>query len=690
MPVEFEVRKQWVDDYLDATTSHRHRADIRRDYTDGVQWTDEEIEEQIERGQPVLTYNYIQEKVGTLVGAEVMGRTAPTCTGRNPGIDQSTAAVMTAAMRYVTDEADWDGERSLGREQLVVEGVTGTEVIVDDRAMAVRKAALMAAPKDRGHQLDAGPGQPGEQGQVPVAAMTQVAMENPQIELKHITYDRLFYDPHSRFDDFRDAKYYGSIIWQDLDDAIADWPDRREMLEQAVELGRSYQGSGTEETHEDKPNHWYASQRTRIRVRISHMWYRHSGEWFFCYMCGSGDLQDPKPSPYKDDRDRSIPGMIIQSSATRRAENERYGPVENMLSPQEDINKRHSRSTYLMNTMQLLAEEGAFRSKEDARQELKRPDGIVEYARGRQVSPLSHQQQVQDNLMMLQVAKEAMGAMGPSDALIGNASAGASGIALQHRQENALLKFGKLLNNASRWELRVYRHIYYRIRQFWTAHDFIRVTEDEEAPSYLEVNKPITVMDVLVSKGMSREEIQMLAQTGQLQMAGIDPVQQVGVMNHLQQLDVDVILERRPSSPTYRQDQINAMADLLGKLPLPEQSAAAAAEIVLEMVDLDPRIKRRLLKTLQPDPESQAAAAQQQAQQAALQQQLTALQLENLQAQTEKTRAEIDKLRAQAETEETAAIENVANANRSMADAASKNAQLATPAPSVDVTGSQA
>lgn len=127
--------KLWIEDYLNATESTRQRAGIRRDYYDGIQWTETEAQDLRNRGQPVLVYNYIQEKVGTLVGAEVAGRTAPKATGRNAGVDQATAAVATAGMRYVTDEADWDGERTMGREQLVIEGVVGTEIIVDPKAI---------------------------------------------------------------------------------------------------------------------------------------------------------------------------------------------------------------------------------------------------------------------------------------------------------------------------------------------------------------------------------------------------------------------------------------------------------------------------------------------------------------------------------------------------------------------------
>lgn len=649
---ELTTYKNWVENYIDATEDIRKRANIRRDYYDGIQWTEEEAQELRDRGQPVLVFNYIQEKVGTLIGAEVGGRTAPVARGRNAGIDQATAAVATAGMRYVTDEADWDGERTMGREQLVIEGVVGTEIVVD-------RSALMAAAL-------------AVNGQVVSA---QVRRENPKIEIRHVMYDRLFFDPHSRFDDFRDAKYFGTVIWQDLDDAIEEWPGARDILEQCAHDGTS----STDEDFDDKPETWFDGSKDRSRVRMASMWFRQGNEWYVTIFCGAGFLQKPVKSPYVDDRGGSIPGMVLQSASTMRRNNERYGPVENMISPQEDINKRHSKATFLLNANLVIADEDAFRDPRKAREELHKPDGLVLHKRNASVQIVDHRAQAADNFQMLQEAKAAMGQLGPAEGLVGQVSAETSGVALQRRQSAALIKFGKLLNNSQRWELRVYRHIWYRMKQFWTEHEWVAITEDENAQQYLEINKPITVADALMANGVTQEDLAAMAQSGQLEMAGIDPNQVVAVQNKLQELDLDIIIETQPTSTTYRHDQIAAVADLIGKLPLPPESVSAAVEMIMEMVDLDPRVKRRLIERMRPDPQATQAAMAMQAQQAAMQQQLSQMQLEKLQADVEKTRAEVEKLRAETDTEETEAVENMANANKMMADAGTRGRPTTPP-----------
>lgn len=655
--VELATLKSWVEDYIDATEEHRDRANLRRDYRCGIQWTEEEVTHLEQSGQPVITYNYVGEKVGTMIGAEVMGRTVPNAVGRNAGNDQATAAVATAAIRYVTDEADWDGERTYGREQLFVEGVVGTEISVEMPETKV--------------EIQQGPG-----GQTAAQVRTE---ENPQITIKHVPYDRLFWDPTSRFDDFRDAKYFGTIIWQDLDEAVAKWPEHADALKYAVTNSR-----GGDEDHDDKPQHW-VSGTDRKRVRTATIWFRLGGQWLFSAFCGYEFLDRPRLSPFVDDRDRRIPGLVLRSALTSRRENERIGPVQDLISPQDEVNKRRSKALHLMNSKQLLAEEGAFRDIAETRRQLHNPQGIVQYMKGRRVDVLNHQAQVMENLQLLQDARGTFEDLGPSEALSGQVSAGgASGVAIERRQASAMLRFGNYLNNAMRWELQVYRHIWFRIRQFWQAADYVRITEDDNAPEYLVVNKPVTVRDVLKQRGMEDAALEQLEQAGVMAQMGIDPSKVIAVENHLQALDVDIVIESRPASPTYRHDQIAAVADLLGKLPLPPETASVGAQIILEMVDLDPRIKTKFMEKLQPNPQQMQAQAEAQAQQQALQMQLTALQMKKLEADIQKTVAEAAKRQAEVETEETSAIENIANANKHMADAASKGGGSGLPLPGVD------
>lgn len=650
--VDLATCKGWVEDYLDATEEHRRRADTRRDYRCGKQWTYDEQKRLEDRGQPVVTFNFFGEKCGTMVGAEVVGDTVPHAVGRNVGQDQATASVVTAALRYVTDESDWSNERILGREQLFVEGVVATEIHVEMPQEEVSSVYV--------------------DGQMQAASFGSGG--NPEISVRHVPYDRLFWDPKSIFADFRDAKYLGTMVWLDLDEAVEKYPEREELLRASVQSS-----STADETLEDKPRHWIEGSADRRRVRIATCWYRHQGQWLVGTYCEGGFLDGPRRSPYVDDRGRTIPGVVFGSAIVEREENERIGPSQDLVSPQDEVNKRRSKALFLMNAWNIVADEGAFADERTATERLQRGYGVVFKRPGAQVTELNRQAQVVDNMQLMNDARGAFESLGPAAALSGTVGESASGIAIQQRQASALLKFGDYLRASKKWELQVYRHIWFRIRQYWEEQDWVRVTEDNDAESYLEVNRPITMADVLVQRGVDPALLQQANASGLLQAQGIDLTEVVGRVNHLQQLDVDILIRDKPASTVYRHDQIAAVADLLGKLRLPEGATAAATEMLLEMVDIDPKVKERVLKAMQPDPMQQQIIAQQQQQQQALQQQLTALQMAKLEADVAKTQAEVAKLQAETETEITESVENTANANKLMADAAEKQAGLVAP-----------
>jgi hypothetical protein len=87
------------------------------------------------------------------------------------------------------------------------------------------------------------------------------------------------------------------------------------------------------------------------------------------------------------------------------------------------------------------------------------------------------------------------------------------------------------------WELRIYRQIWARVRQFWTAPMFIRVTDDEGAPEFIGVNQ--------VEQGFDEMGF---------------PVQ--SMQNQLGQMDVDIMLDSVPDTANVQQEQFETLVEL--------------------------------------------------------------------------------------------------------------------------------
>jgi hypothetical protein len=200
---------------------------------------------------------------------------------------------------------------------------------------------------------------------------------------------------------------------------------------------------------------------------------------------------------------------------------------------------------------------------------------------------------------MMTEAKAEIERMGPNPAVLGRNSEDASGRALLARQQSGLVEMANLYGALEDWELRVYRQCWARAKQFWQAPQFIRVTDDENAPKFIGLNQPA-----------------VHPMTGEV----------LGYRNAVAEMDVDIEVDTQ-------QDVGNLMAEAFQQIvDLVKLSPGYQQQITLkELIQLSPiQHKRAILDMID-------QRAQQQAAQGAQVQQLQAA---HAQAQVDKTRSE--------------------------------------------------
>jgi hypothetical protein len=97
------------------------------------------------------------------------------------------------------------------------------------------------------------------------------------------------------------------------------------------------------------------------------------------------------------------------------------------------------------------------------------------------------------------------------------------------------------------WEIRIYRAMWARCKQFWKAPDYIRVTDDEGSPNFIGINQP-----------------QMGQQIGMDPQTGMPTVQQVvlGYDNNLAELDVDIVLDVTDDTATLAAEEFQTLSEL--------------------------------------------------------------------------------------------------------------------------------
>jgi hypothetical protein len=583
---ELETLVRWYEEAEQASTHSRQEAERDRDYRNGNQWTHAEVETLRKRKQPVITIDRIGPKIDFLLGLEQQQRNDPRAYARTPK-EEDAANAASDALNYVLDANRWDAVRSSCFDNFAVEGMCGVDIAIVERY--------------------------GEMC----------------VDILPIMWDRLFFDPHSRRKDFSDAKYKGQFLWMDLDEASERWPGKVDILETTLQ-----NSPAASDTFDDVPKlRW--SDPKRKRIRIVSMWSKEGGNVFYSVFTNSGVLERME-TPYRNEHDEPQDGFVFGSCFIDRDGN-RFGVVRRWISLQDEINKRRSKAMHLMNVRQTYGNQ-AIGDKNQLRNELAKPDGHVEMAGGSEfgkdfgVIPTNDMAAAQ--FQLLQEAKSEIDAVGVNAALSGKEGRVMSGRALMQRSEQGLNELGPVFDSFKQWQLDVYRTVWLRIRQFWTAEKWIRVTDDEKNIRFVGLNAPMTLGDQLLDE---------VRQSGQdvtpemAQQAKMDPAMQqvVGVRNNVAQMDVDITVDVVPASASLQIEQFEQLAQMAASgVPIPPDVLILASNL---------RNKKELAERLTGGgkEQQQIPPQVQQAMQAA-EQRIQELQAENQQLQSGIVKAQIE------------------------------------------------
>jgi hypothetical protein len=553
-----------------------------RDYYDGKQLTSAEQAELARRKQPPVVINRIRRKIDWLRGLEMQSRTDPKAYPRTPQHEQGAQAA-TDAIRYVCDYTDFDRKRSAAWENILIEGIGAVEIIHE--------------AKGEGRE--------------------------PEICINHYSFDRIFADPYSRAADYSDARYLGAVIWQDMDALAMQYPASKAEIEASISVGTSI---GT--SYEDTPRWKMWGDKARQRVRLVLMHYLDGTTWKWIKYVHGGILEHGE-SLYVDEYGLSVCPMLLQSAYIDR-DGARYGVVKDMLDPQDEINKRRSKLLHQLNSRQTMGIKGAV-SVEKLKAELAKPDGHVEIdpaimdaAREMGMAPfelLQQNDQIAGQFSLLQHATSEIDLMGANSGLAGkDGSGGQSGRAIMARQQGGLIEIAPLTDGLSDFTRRCYRHIWMRVRQFWKAEKWIRVTDDERNVRFVGLNRPVTLRQKLES--MPEDQARMIVQ--QMGLVPNDPrLSMVAeIQNPVEEIDIDIVLEEVPDAVTLEAETFQQVVNIATSMP-----GSVPPQILIEMAPgLKRDVKDKLLKNL----EEQVAAQQQQPQNP-----MIAIEAEKTQAETQ-------------------------------------------------------
>ena len=500
--------KTSLDDYKrmftearDLLAENRREQQIDDDYYHGYQLTAEERRILNVRKQPDTVFNRYRKSINGTLGVLENAATDPRAYGRNPGVDEDSADVVSKTLRFVADLNDFHELRLECAYDYLVPGTSAALVEVDDQNR----------PK-----------------------------------LTQIRWEEFFHDPRSRKKDFSDARYMGIAKWMYADQLSGMYPDKATEIENALEHGG---GVTIDDTFEDRPrdsqSNWIDKRRRRLMVVEI---YHNEGGWNRCVFHAGGILVQG-PSPYADEKKKPDCAIVAQSCYVDR-ENNRMGVGRDLRSPQDEFNKRRSKLLHETSNRQMQAmpnEMGQLALSVDAdevRKEAARPDGVIPPG----WQPIPRSDIWNGQFQLLGLAESELDRQGPNPAILARGtSPSASGRSKQVDQQAGMTEDAVVYKGIHSWEIRLYRAMWNRCKQFWTAPDYIRVTDDEGSPKFIGINQPQMGVGIVPNPETGMAEAQQVV---------------LGYENALAELDVDIVLDVVPDTAALADEQFQTLTEL--------------------------------------------------------------------------------------------------------------------------------
>jgi len=536
--VQFDLAqlKALYQEARDNTDTARKEAELSQDYYDGKQWTSEQIKVLRKRKQPEIWVNRIAPAVNGILGVLEQGQADPRAFPRNEE-DQDASEVATDSLRYASDNSRWQRTKLSAAKSYLIGGVAAVIVEVD-------------------------------------------AKGDPWPRL--IRQGEFLYDPHSRDYDFEDARFMGVAKWMYVDAVQALYP-------QADIDASAIAPTTVTFDDEDKPTSGWTDPK-RNRVLVVEMYIEKQGWHKVCFYGGA--ILDQRPSEYLDEDGKPSNPIVAQSCHVDR-DNGRYGIVKGMVPIQDEINMSRSRALHLLNSrrVRITDPNGLDVDANTIREEAARPDGVLPFG----VEAADNSDLSQGQFLRMQEAKSELERMGPNPAVLGQSNASASGRAQLVRQQAGLTELTPILGGIEDLELRVYRQMWARIKQFWKEEKTVRVTDDIGAAKFLMVNEEVA------------EEVPAIVQGPDGQpMVGTQRVV-TEVKNRPAEMDMDIIIDASPDTANLAAEQF---AEILKLVPI-YGPQAFPLEMVIKASSM-PK-KRELLEALESmKQEAQQAQSQQQ------------------------------------------------------------------------------
>lgn len=622
---------QWYWYERDKQAANRLEMAMDADFYDGLQWDPEDAAVVSERGQAPLVFNEVAPMVDWLIGTERRARVDWRVLPRTED-DVQMADVKTKVLKYVSDV---------------------------NRVTFHRSRAFADAVKVGVGWLDDG------------------VRDDPTSDVLYSTYEdwrRVLWDSTSYDPGLEDARYVFRWRWVDRDVAEAMFPGR------IAQVGAAAEDAAHRGVDEDEEETWYGpderaglsgreatytgrfgtgsvGEGSRERVRLIEAQYRMPVK---ARIVTSGPLR----GAFVDERDRPLlaalnqhGGSVVERVAMRvhvavftevdmlamgastfrhnrysltptfcyRRGSDRlpYGVIRRVRDIQMDLNKRAAKALWMLNTNQIIADEGATEDWNTLRDEADRPDGVIIKKAGKELQIRRDTDAATGQIQMMTMdAQSIQKSAGVSQENLGRQTNAVSGEAIKARQLQGSVVTTEPFDN-----LRLATQIQGEkqlslAEQFYSEPKVIRLTGSKGALDWVKINQP---------------EVQ--------------PDGSVRYLNDMASSMADFVVSEADYAGTLRHVMFDSLNQIVSRLP--PEVALRLLTIAYEFSDLPNKDEiaeaiRRMTGERDPSKEMSPEEAQQAEQQAQAQVEAMEMQRQQARLALEEQAAKVRELNARA------------------------------------------
>lgn len=623
---KFNKLRAWLEHERDRQAENRAEMAIDADYYDGLQWTEEDAREIEARGQAPLVFNEIKVSIDWIIGAEKRNRVDWRVLPREAS-DQQGAVVRSKVLKYLSDVNRTPFMRSQAFTEAVISGLSWLE---DSLSMDATEDVLYSGNE---------------------------------------TWRNVLHDSYHKRPDGKDMRYLFRWRYVDLDIAKALWPKHADALERMA-LGADQLTADADDelwylgaNLRDPQTHRSSATRNlsmtgssvesdRRRVKVYEAWYREPQQAEVLYGGAyHGDIYNPKFPAHQravgSGQADAIPAIVLRMRVAfmtdaelledtespfahngfpltpiyafrRGRDGMPYGYIRQMRDPQMDLNKRMSKSLFLLSVNQLIAERGAFSTEkdgytlQDAIENASNPQGVFILERGDARFEIRRDfQEIKGHTEILALDRMFLQSVsGVNPEQLGRTTNVISGKGILAKQEQGALTTAGIFDNYRLAIATSGQKALSNAERFYSMPKVIRLTEMQggsEGPriDWVEINQPevqpdgsvrflndITQAhaDFIVDEQDYRASMRQAMFDHMIDMlkvvAPVAPAIAVGL------LDLVIDANDFPGKEAFVDRVRQLIAEARGELKTPEQKAAEAAAMAMELQERAAKIAK--------------------------------------------------------------------------------------------------